>query len=80
MQSLSCHEFVEEHGVVHRLFFTYLTPHRAILIVLVGSMFGGSLLYFICVSVLGVSKDTSVLAAVTFFGILLGAYVEKTRK
>jgi hypothetical protein len=77
--SLPRSEIPESRGMAHLILSRYLTSNRVSIAALVSSGLVGSVFYYVCLSLLGVSKETSIMAAVSVFGILFGGYVAKTR-
>jgi hypothetical protein len=78
--NLPISEVAERHGILYRILSRYLTPNRVIFGVLIASAIVGCVFYWMCIGVVGVSKDTSVLGAVAVFAALFGGYMAKTRK
>jgi hypothetical protein len=78
--NLPISEIAEQHGILRHFLSGYLTPNRVHIAVLIASGLVGAIFHWVCLNMLGVSKDTSIIAAVTVFGILFGGYLAKTRK
>jgi hypothetical protein len=78
--NLPISEVAEQHGIFYRILSRYLTPNRVVFAVLIASALAGFVFYWILLSAVGASKDTSVLGAVAVFAALFGGYMARTRK
>jgi hypothetical protein len=78
--NLRISEVAEQQGIFHRFLTGYLTPNRVVFAVLTASALVGFVFYCICLSIVGLSKETSAVCAVTVFAALFAGYMSKTRK